>query len=457
MKTYITIILITFLTCFTQAQKLDWEKAPLNPIAFKYKLEHFNVKNVFAYNDKFFKDGQLMYDNAKSVQQYYKYNDDGVLIEDSKEHTYIFNAEGQLISITSSKFDKDFFPINQKFEYDSKGRLIVKNDIARNEKTYYTYNDAGQIQSQTLKHNGLDRDIIIFTYSKENKLLKIKKQIKYITKNEVIEEELFFDRGILVKKIDFRGQETIWKTKTDAQGNYLQETDVTYNRKDLSNNLNFSYKEGNHDSFFGSTYLGTVFINDKPAPFMPVFSVGYRKIFFDLFNQDYYNIQIKPNSKNEFEISILAKNKEAIAIKPKNYNPYHPIDKVYQLIYAGIIRNQGGLLYAYSHLNVHEADYKSLIVYDRFFEKNYYLKIDETNGLYILDEALPVMFYVTEAKEQKLYHFVVNGIEINPARLNLSYANNNEDASVMVDNKLTYYIKGLKNLENRTVYYPTVL
>ncbi|MFD0990659.1 hypothetical protein ACFQ1R_11165 [Mariniflexile jejuense] len=457
MKPYISILLILVLSFYTHAQKIDIINAPLNPVAFKYKLEDFNLKNVFAYNEKFFKNGLLMYDNEQNTKQYYKYNDDGLLLEDSNENTYTFNEKNQLIAIIGSKYQKGFFPTNRKFEYDANGRLVTKTDVSNNSDIYYTYNEAGQLKSQIIKYNGIESQITLFTYSKENNLLKIKAHKTYKGKDTIEEELLFFDRGILVKRIDEKGKETTWKTKTDAQGNYLQEMDITFNKSEISTGLNFSYRVDKRIVYYNNTSPETVFINGKPASFIPVVYYDNRKIFFDIFNQDYYNVYQGASAENGFKISILAKNKEAIAIKPKKYNPFHPTDKVYHLVYAGIIRNQGGFMNPFSHINVHETDYKSLILYDRFFEKNYFIKINSDEPVYILNDALPVMFYVTEEKAQKYYHFVKNGEEINPSRLNLAYANNNEDATVEVDNKLMYYIKGLKNLENKKVYYPTIL
>ena len=456
MKPYISILFICFLTIGSRAQKVDWTQAPLNPVAFKYKLEDFNLKNVFAYNEKFFKDGLLMYDNDQNTKQYYKYNDDGLLLEDSDENTYTFNQKKQLIAITGSKYHKGYFPINLKFEYDDYGRLATKI-IRDNEKISYTYYNSGQLKTQLSESNGVESQFIVYTYSKENGLLKISKNTAKKANTGIEQEYLFYDRGVLVKKIDKTGKVTTWQTKTDAQENYLQEMDVTFNKNEISTGLNFSYKADKRIVYFDKTSPEIVFINEKPAAFIPIIHYEYRKIFFDIFNQDYYNVYPGASAENGFNISILAKNKEAIAIKPKKYNPFHPTDKLYHLVYAGLVRNQGGLINPFSHINVHQNDHQSLILYDRFFEKNYYIKINPNDGIYILNDALPVMFYVTEENAQKSYHFVKNGEEINPSRLNLAYANNNEDASVEVDNKLVYYIKGLKNLENKKVYYPTIL
>lgn len=449
-------ILLVLVVYNSFAQKVDWVNAPLNPVAFKYKLEDFNLKGkIVAFNHKLFREGKLLFDNTHTARSYYEYDDNGRLTKDSEERTYKYNNKDQIILILDSPFKKDLVNI-LNFEYDELGRL--KSISNKTKKTEYTYNAEGRLESEVIGFYGVKKTITTFTYSKENNLLKIFKVYANFGGTIINKETLYYDQGVLVKQFDKNNYEYTWKTKTDTEGNYLQEFDVTFTNAELSENLNLTVNEDKRVPNVFKTYFTTVFINNKPALFIPIETINYTTIFFDIFKKDYYRIDESfVNGNKEFKMVLLAKNKEAIFMKPKQYNKLDSYYRKYNLVYAGLNRNPHGLYTPYSKVNIHVIGDTEFILYDRFFDTNYYASVATSNSIYILNEALPDMFYIKEKPDgQKLFYFIHNGVEIETPRLQLEHTNNEQDVNVFVDGKLTYGIKDYKTLEKEKVFYPTV-
>lgn len=452
------ILLLTFFTiCNSFAQKVNWVNAPLNPVAFKYKLEDFNLKgNIVAYNEKVFKDGKLFYDNKEKT--YYKYNDNGQIIEDSEENTYNYNNKGQLLTIIQSSFNKTFEK-KFTFEYDENSRLKSKEIFGV--KTNYTYNSNGQLVSEENTTNGVISSSIVYNYATENKLLKIIKIQTEKKGNIVTTETYYYNKGILVKKIDKVKGEITYQTKIDMEGNILKEDDITFSQNEITKNFSLSAIDEKQLSYFVVSYFTKIYVNNKYAAFMPVETVNNISVVFDIFNKDYYRVNSNYNKGiRETTLSLLAKNKEALFIKPKDYNRLHPRNKYYNLIYAGVNRNENRAFGPHIKLNTYDISDTAFLIYDRFFDVNYYATVnfDEPKPIYILSEALPTMFYFdARANGNRTYYFIHNGLEIEASRMQLKFTNKEQDIDVFVDGKLTYAVKNYKALENRKVYYPTVL
>src|SRR5690606_8887781 len=139
----------------------------------------------------------------------------------------------------------------------------------------------------------------------------------------------------------------------------------------------------------------------------------------NILNKNYYRIDGKYQEKVDGAIlTLLAKNKEAIFMKPKQYNKLHNLYRKYHLVYAGINRNPNGYFSRHSKVNIHLIGDTSFILYDRFFDTNYYATVESGNSVYILNEALPHMFYIVEKPGgQLLFYFIHNGLEIETSRL----------------------------------------
>ncbi len=71
-------LLLLFGNLLGFAQKVDWVNAPMNPIAFEYKKEHFNLKgDVYSYGKRdFSEEGNLIYEKTFSNGVHYLYKMD---------------------------------------------------------------------------------------------------------------------------------------------------------------------------------------------------------------------------------------------------------------------------------------------------------------------------------------------------------------------------------------------
>jgi hypothetical protein len=155
------IIILLFLSLFginTFAQNVDWVNAPINPIALKYKKEHFNIKgDVYAYGYTVFsKEGLMIYESGVYAKHYlykdakpyadtegmlYEFNSQGYLSKMTyaylgvQTQTYTHNAKGLLTKVINTK------GYNSMFDYDEKGRLI--KSIIGTEIKEFAYQNVG--------------------------------------------------------------------------------------------------------------------------------------------------------------------------------------------------------------------------------------------------------------------------------------------------------------------------
>ncbi|MWW25741.1 toxin-antitoxin system YwqK family antitoxin [Algibacter lectus] len=151
----ISILLFSTLLNPVFAQKIDLENAPLNPIAFQFKREHFNLKGAVSRWDNLYfnEDGYLIKNSTGNCT--YKYVN-GKLVSDNKGNKYTVNSKDYIIGVidkygdtTDYKYNAEGLLIyegdkyeNKTYTYDSKNRLIRKNE-GGSEKVQFEGSDYG--------------------------------------------------------------------------------------------------------------------------------------------------------------------------------------------------------------------------------------------------------------------------------------------------------------------------
>ncbi|MBC2594131.1 hypothetical protein H5P28_07630 [Ruficoccus amylovorans] len=154
-----TLLLFTcsLLGATLSAQKVDWDKAPINPVPIKYKAEHFNLKGpIFSADKKVFNEQGLL---IKDIS-YLRYENGLPTGKGSVE--WETDAEGNVIRQTFESGRVDAYTysngllVEESYEYDKKkgtkrysydeaGRLVrlERDDNGQTETTTYAYSVDG--------------------------------------------------------------------------------------------------------------------------------------------------------------------------------------------------------------------------------------------------------------------------------------------------------------------------
>ena len=121
-------LLLLFGNLLGFAQKVDWVNAPMNPIAFEYKKEHFNLKgDVYSYGKRVFSEkGNLIYEKTSSNGVHYLYKN-GLLYANSEGRLYEFNSQGYLTKLTYASLGIQ--TIN--YTYNAKGFVNQRSRLKR--------------------------------------------------------------------------------------------------------------------------------------------------------------------------------------------------------------------------------------------------------------------------------------------------------------------------------------
>lgn len=165
------------------AQKVDWVNAPMNPIAMKFKKEHFNLKgDVYAYGQNVFsKDGKLIYEYGISKALHFLYNN-GVLYADTDGKLYEFNSQGYLVKYTYASLGKQ----TQTYTYNAKG-LLINLSNTKGYNVTYSYDEQGRlIKSNTA---GVIKE---FSYQKNGDQLIVLE--KDLSKNPIVTTKYIFKK-----------------------------------------------------------------------------------------------------------------------------------------------------------------------------------------------------------------------------------------------------------------------
>lgn len=200
-------ILLLFGNLLGFAQKVDWVNAPMNPIAFEYKKQHFNLKgDVYAYGRRVFsEEGNLIYDKTSSNGVHYLYKN-GLLYANSEGRLYEFNSQGFLTKLTYASLGVK----NINYAYNSKG-LLIKQTGSEGFNATYEYDSFGRL----IKSN-VSGGIRQFSYQKNgdqliiteiNSVYNPAKTVKHIYKNGI---KIGENDKIFTKEFDKFGNETNW-------------------------------------------------------------------------------------------------------------------------------------------------------------------------------------------------------------------------------------------------------
>ncbi|MCB0446432.1 MAG: hypothetical protein KDD03_02780 [Gelidibacter sp.] len=429
MKSLLTVIGL-FIYMNVYSQKTDWVNAPLNPIAFEYKLEHFNLKgDVYASKSNIFsKDGLVIYENGISTKQFlYKNNQlyadtEGRLFEVNKEgyvtkmtyasagvHTqsYIYNSKGLLTNVTNTK------GYVANYEYDTKGRVIKS--------TSGTY-------------------IKEYTYQQEGSHLIVME--KDLSKTPVQVNKKIYKNGHCIGSNDY-----MFKVDYDVFGNLSSSntyapifySDIEKGKNEISmvwkKPYSYSYNPINDCSFF---------INGKQIGFL--YTQVINKIdlmIYDPFQEKYF---ILPDAFNESKSGV----KQLFTKVYIDSNAFFDTSNDSKaLIYKGD-RISNTIYLRTGSLKDFDL-YNYYILYDEFLNKTFYCKYDPNAKFtfYPLQQISPTdnVFYI---RSEEGVLTVDKGKKVKNEDYTISY--NNDDGVLLKGNQPIYYLPNYKKAVAKTLY-----
>ncbi|KJD31215.1 hypothetical protein PK35_15360 [Tamlana nanhaiensis] len=406
--------LITLLLAFNAySQKVDFVNAPLNPIAFKYKLEHFNLKgDVYSAGFKDgFKNMPVFSRSGHCIKSTLHYNYENGILKGNGGHTYTVNEAGYITKI------RYFGGATETFVYEN--GLIVSNDHVYNTKhsiTKYTYDNKNRLIFEEINQNG-DLKTIAYQYNLLNDAL----QIQYTSKNKNKELTYIntYKNGWLVKT---EGGYTPNITteifyKFDEKGNPIEQT---YKQSNGITNVfttpiqYYSELEKKNEITFGSVYPDkaypvSIFRNGKVAN-----DISWSKLpetediqLYDVFSHSYYTVKgshakdRKPTSRLKAEM-VLPNSDVMMHKLNASFAPYYQGVPVFTDAKKSMSKTTKGDRIVYASKNKY-YDTKTLIYYDIDSNKAY------LNGKLLKHSKTPSshFFYYKYDKNDKTYFYLV--------------------------------------------------
>ncbi|MBD3749334.1 MAG: RHS repeat protein [Sphingobacteriales bacterium] len=370
MKKLIFLIVILVIVFKSQAQKIDWVNAPMNPIALKFKKEHFNLKgDVYAYGQKVFsKEGMLIYEFSLSRGLHYLYKN-GVLYADTEGKSYEFNSQGYLVKYTYASLGIQ----TQRYIYNAKG-LLTNLSNTKGYNVAYTYDEKGRliksITGGTIKE---------FSYLKNGDQLIVTE--KDLSTNPAAITKYIYKNGLEIGRND-----KLFNLKYDKLGNKVGfENAIYYNDVDRTNNdISVIYTKSTYassDPLFNCKF----YINEQKADFL-FKEVLQRKdiIIYNPFSEKYYIIENAFDDAKSAQKQVFAKvlvNSPYTLLLRKGSSP--------MLGYRGAFLGNTTNGMRNGALKVYNAPV--YLVYDKILNQTFYGDLDlaNTSGYYPLQPISP--------------------------------------------------------------------
>lgn len=370
MKKLVLVIFLVIVGFKSQAQKIDWVNAPMNPIALKYKKEHFNLKgDVYAYRQNVFsKEGMLIYEFSLSRGLHYLYKN-GVLYADTEGRLYEFNSQGYLVKYTYASLGIQ----TQRYTYNAKG-LLTNLSNTKGYNVTYNYDEKGRliksITGGTIKE---------FSYLKNGDQLIVTE--KDLSKNPAVITKYIYKNGLEIGRND-----KLFDLKYDKLGNKVGfENAIYYSDVERTNNeISVIYTKSTYassDPLFNCEF----YINGQKVDFL-FKEVLQRKdiIIYNPFSEKYYIIENAFDDAKSGQKQVFTKvlvNSPYTLVNLKGSFP--------KLGYKGafLANTNNGL--RDGALKVYNAPVH--VVYDKILNQTFYGDLDlaNTSGYYPLQPISP--------------------------------------------------------------------
>ncbi len=429
MKAILTLIGL-FISMSIYSQKTDWVNAPLNPIAFEYKLEHFNLKGDIYANRKqmFSKEGLMIFENQFSTESFlYKNNQ---LYADTSGRLFEFNSQGYISKMTYASSGVQ----TQSYTYNNKG-LLIKVTNTKGYNAVYDYDINNRLIKSVV--SGVTKE---YSYQKKGEELLITE--KDLSKSPITQSILIYKNGHLIGKDDNR-----FNNNYDKYGNlispFMGETLFYSEVENKTNEISLVYEKPSYGSI-NLLYGCKFYINNKRVEILFTKVINRKDLMiYDPFKQKYLIIEDAFNDTKSGKKQVFSK----VYIDAHSFLDFS--ESFEQLCYKGTSL-VNALYLRKSSLKVYNQ-YNNYICYDDFIDKTLFCKFNpnEKFSFYPLQEvnSKENLFFL---KGNDGIFYVEKGKVLSSAEHTFAY--NNNDIVLFKNNEPKYYFPNYKNALDATVY-----
>lgn len=440
-------IIFFFIFQISIAQVVDMINAPRNPIGYKYKKEHYNLKgDIYASGGKIFdRNGNLTY----NFGAFYYYDNNGKIIGSNYDDTFKLDDRGNITMFRYNSGGTNTYAFNNK-------NLLVNETNTYNEDKTYTYDSQNRIIKTVINRKGVFYQEIDFTYSKSGKALVV--TLKYTNQDRKPGSTFtyHYENGYIVKEVLTSGTYT-YKIEVDSKGNQIDfyETSKpnarhfdTDNRYYSDINKPMQLELGYFMSGTGDTArkIMSAYINGNRASDI-VISKGVKpneKVVYDGLTQTYYSV---PNviEENDTVKTRIQVNK---VLSKGNTCMSYAHDGMF-INYVDGINNVKSREFAF--LGPHMVDYRVEQNVGRTYVVNNYqnIKEQEVKDMNLFTTDTTSILYARELTKENFF-IVVQGKHIDYKKARFEYLTNG-DPVIFMDEKPTYVLLGFKTARNEEI------
>ena len=448
MKNLLSLIFLATFSLSISAQEIDFINAPVNPIGFKHKKEHFSLKgDIYASEGKIFdRKGNLVYNFGTR----YYYDNSGRIIGNNYDDTFEYDSRGNIIRY-KYKSGSEY-----NYQFNSKNLLTYEKNTYGNEKNY-KYDSQNRVIEMVSKKNGALDQTRYYSYEKIGSTIIVSTQYVYANGTPGFTNKVHYRDGLLVKE-ELSSDTYEYVVKTDSKGNKTKFYDANKENPRVFETHNRYYSDVNKPQKIELGYyipggLKTgkkregVYINGKHAKDMAI-SKGVKpdeKVVYDGLTETYYSVPNFVDTNHTIDTRV------PITTVLSKGSPY--ISYAYDGKFINYVDGYNKVKSrAFSFIGPHMIDYR----------------VDKSNGItYIVDdyknikhkEIKPMRIITTDTSsiiynrniETENFFIVVKGKHIDYKKATFEYLDNG-DPVIFIDNVPMYVLPGFDAARENKVF-----
>lgn len=448
MKNLLSLIFLAIFSLTISAQEIDFVNAPVNPIGFKQKKEHYNLKgDIYASEGKIFdRKGNLVYNFGTR----YYYDNSGRITGNNYNDEFEYDYKGNIIRFK--------YPSGSEYNYqfNNKNLLTYEKNTYGDERTY-KYDSQNRVTEMVHKKKGVLNQTKYYSYEKRGNTIIVTTRSVYADGRPNYTSKAHYRNGYLVKE-ELTSGIYEYVVETDSNGNKIKFYDANKENPKVFESYNRYYSDINKPLKIELGYYipgglktgnkkEAVYINGNHAKDIAI-SKGMKpneKVIYDGLTETYYSVPnfIDTNHTLDTRVpvtTVLSKNLPYInyAYDGKFINYVHGYNRVKSR--------------EFSFIGPHMIDYRE----------------DKNNGItYIIDdyknikykEIKPMRVFTTDTSsivynrnlETENFYVVVKGKHIDYKKATFEYLENG-DPVISIDNKPMYVLNGFAAARENKVF-----